>query len=103
MELKPYMPVRISLGAGESRRVRFLTTWEDFPESNYWISADFEVNDVSLHDPIRPNAVSATWKGKGVEDYSYSSSGCTLNPNNGFDPIWLLLLLPFMNILMRKH
>lgn len=102
MKLKPYMPVKISLGAGESRRVRFLTTWEDLPESNYWISADFEVNDVSLHDPIKPNAVSATWKGKGYGDDSYSSSGCTLNPNNGFDPIWLLLLLPFMRRLRHK-
>ena len=102
MKLKPYMPVRITLGAGEARRVRFLTTWEDLPESNYWISADFEVNDVSLHDPIKPNAVSATWKGKVDGDDSSSSGGCTLNPKNGFDPLWLLLVLPFMRILRRK-
>ena len=103
MKLKPYLPVRITLGAGEARRVRFLTTWEDLPESNYWISADFEVNDVSLHDPIKPNAVSATWKGKVDGDNSSSSGGCTLNPKNGFDPVWLLLLLPFMRILRRKQ
>ena len=102
MKLKPYTPVRIELGAGEARRVRFLTTWEDLPESNYWISADFEVSDVSLHDPIKPNAVSATWKGKVDGDDSSSSGGCTLNPKNGFDPLWLLLVLPFMRILRRK-
>ena len=103
MKLKPYTPVRITLGAGEARRVRFLTTWEDLPESNYWITAKFEVNDLSLHDPIKPNAVSATWKGKVDGDNSSSSGGCTLNLKNGFDPVWFLLLLPFMRILRRKQ
>jgi hypothetical protein len=92
------------LQAGESRSVRFLTTWEDLPESNYWITADFEVNDVSLHDPIRPNAVSATWKGKGNGGDSSSGGGCTLNPKNGVDPLWLLLvLLPLVRLAGRSR
>lgn len=104
MQLKPYSPVEITLQAGKSRSVRFLTTWEDLPESNYWITADFEVNDVSLHDPIRPNAVSATWKGKGNGGDSSSGGGCTLNPKNGVDPLWLLLvLLPLVRLAGRSR
>ena len=104
MQLKPYSPVEITLQAGESRSVRFLTTWEDLPESNYWITADFEVNDVSLHDPIRPNAVSATWKGKGHGGDSSSGGGCTLNPKTGVDPLWLLLvLLPLVRLAVRPR
>jgi uncharacterized repeat protein (TIGR01451 family) len=103
VKLKPYSPVEITLKAGESRRVRFLTTWEDLPESNYWLTATFEVNDVALHDPISPNVVTATWKGEVDGDGSSGSSGgCTLNTKNGVDPLWLLLvLLPFMRLTRR--
>ncbi len=106
VQLKPDSPVRIALDAGASRRVRFLSTWEDLPESNYWVAANFAVNDVALHDPIKSNTVEAIWKAEVDGDGSSSSDGsggCTLNVKNGLDPVWMLLaLLPFMRLLRRE-
>ena len=99
-QLKPELPVEVRLDAGDSQLVKFHTTWVEL-ESDQKLSWAFEVNDLSLHDPIDSNAVSGTR----VDDIDSgsSSSGCTLKPSSRMDPLWLFMVwLPIMRFLARR-
>jgi uncharacterized repeat protein (TIGR01451 family) len=65
--LSPASPVAISLGAGETEQFVFSTNWAEGPKEDYSVAWKVEVRDSVLFDPILPNSVSGSWKGK-VED-----------------------------------
>jgi uncharacterized repeat protein (TIGR01451 family) len=61
--LSPALPVPVSLDPGQTQIITFATDWLVAPDSNYTISWEFEVSDVSLLDPIMPNTAADFWTG----------------------------------------
>jgi len=88
--LIPSTPVPVSLDAGETRTITFSTDWEDGPDSNYTISWEFEVSDLSREDPVTPNTVAGSWSGKVTGG---GGGGCSINDSATADPLWLLYLV----------
>ena len=88
--LTPSFPVPVLLDVGETRTITFSTDWENGPNSDYTISWEFAVSDLSLADPVTPNTAAGSWSGK-VEG---GGGGCSINENAVPDPLWLLYLLP---------
>jgi hypothetical protein len=90
--LMPSMPVTLDLDAGETQIVTYTTGWVDGADSDYKMTWTFEISDVSLLDPILPNAASGSFEGD-VEGGPGGGGGCTINEDADRDPIWLLLLI----------
>lgn len=63
LNLEPSLPVPVSLGAGETQTITFVTNWAEGPFSTYTIFWEFEVSDESLLDPVLPNTAAGSWTG----------------------------------------
>mgnify|MGYP001824349534 FL=1 len=63
LNLEPSLPVPVSLRAGETQTITFVTNWAEGPFSTYTIFWEFEVSDESLLDPVLPNTVTGSWTG----------------------------------------
>ena len=98
--LMPSMPVTVDLDAGETQIVTYTTGWVDGADSDYEMTWKFEVSDVSLLDPILPNAASGSFEGD-VEGGPGGGGGCTINEHAATDPVWLILLI-ITSVLYRR-
>ena len=92
VELSPSEPVAVSLEAGEVKTLTYSTGWKNGPDSDYEMSWEFEINDVSLVDPILPNTVSGSFKGD-VKGGSGGGGGCMINEQEAIDTVWLFFLI----------
>lgn len=102
VELSPSEPVAVSLEVGEVKTLTYSTGWKNGPESDYKMSWEFEINDVSLVDPILPNTASGSFKGD-VKGGSGGGGGCTINEQKAIDTLWLFfLILCCIWFVMRK-
>ena len=63
LSLEPTLPVPVSLAAGETQTITFVTNWAEGPFSTYTIFWEFEVSDESLLDPVLPNTAAGSWTG----------------------------------------
>ena len=63
LNLESSLPVPVSLGAGETQTITFVTNWAEGPFSTYTIFWEFEVSDESLLDPVLPNTAAGSWTG----------------------------------------
>mgnify|MGYP001817845067 FL=1 len=63
LTLEPTLPVPVSLAAGETQTVTFVTNWAEGPFSTYTLFWEFEISDQSLLDPVLPNTLAGSWTG----------------------------------------
>ena len=63
LTLEPTLPVSVSLAAGETQTVTFVTNWAEGPFSTYTLFWEFEISDQSLLDPVLPNTLAGSWTG----------------------------------------
>ena len=91
VELNPSQPVAVSLDAGKVQTITYSTGWTNGPDSDFKVSWGFEVNDVSLMDPILSNTASGSFEGD-VKGGS-GGGGCTISEQKAIDILWLFFLI----------
>lgn len=95
VNLSPSDPVAVNIDTGESQQITYSTGWIDGPDSDYELTWEFAISDVSLLDPILPNTASGSWKGDVEGSPGGGGGGCTISKQNTFDPLWILLSMLF--------
>ncbi len=63
LSLEPSLPVPVSLPAGATQTISFVTNWAEGPFSTYTLSWEFAISDQSLLDPVLPNTLAGSWTG----------------------------------------
>jgi len=73
VKLFPDVPVSVVLDPGQAQTIEFKTAWVEGDDFGWLVSWEFEVNDVSLLDPILPNTATGSWSDQ--DDNGGSSGG----------------------------
>ena len=88
LTLEPSLPVPVSLAAGATQSISFVTNWAEGPFSTYTLSWEFEISDQSLLDPVLPNTLAGSWTGDASERdddnrcvVAVAASGSFLDPH----------------------